>query len=214
MIIFDFDGVIANSLSVCQAACQFAVDEQNGEVKLSANPFSDLSPLTFEALAGRLQLDPRCFAADVMRYINDNQDFPPLFDGMADVLKSLSAQHNIVILSATHTPVLTAICTHHGIAPFIRQIIGGDVAGSKGEKIVNLLKPTVKSDADVDANIGERLIMVGDSVSDIDAAHFADIPAVAVTWGWQREDKLRRHGADFVAQTPAELQQILHNAVG
>lgn len=205
MIIFDFDGVIANSLSVCQAACQFAVDEQNGEVQLSANPFNDLSPLTFEALGEQLQLDPRCFAADVMRYINDNQDFPPLFDGMADVLKSLSAQHNIVILSATHTPTLTAICTHHHIMPFITDIIGGDVASSKGEKIMNLLKPTVKPD--------EKLAMVGDSVSDIDAAHFANIPAVAVTWGWQSEDKLRRHGADFVAQTPTELQQILHNAV-
>lgn len=208
MIIFDFDGVIANSLSICQAACQFAADEQKYGKPLAADAFADLSPLTFEALGEQLQLDPRCFAADVMRYINDNQDFPPLFDGMAEVLKSLSAQHSIVILSATHTPVLTAICRHHGIASFIRQIIGGDVAGSKGEKIVNLLKPQADADAD------KRLIMVGDSVSDIDAAHFADIPAVAVTWGWQREDKLRRHGADFVAQTPAELQQILHNAVG
>lgn len=201
MIIFDFDGVIADSLPICQAACQFAVTEQGGAQRLAANPFADLSPLTFEALGEQLGFDPHRFAADVMRYINDNQAFPPLFDGMVDVLKSLSAQHKIVILSATHTPILTAICQHHGIDACISQILGGDIEGSKGEKIITRLKPQATANA--------NRVMVGDSVSDIDAAHAADVPAVAVTWGWQREKKLRIHGADFIADTPEKLQKIV-----
>lgn len=201
MFIFDFDGVIADSLACYQKACQAAAAMQNSSIQLPSNPFTNLSIVTFEALAESHQLDPKRFSSDVTEHIKTNQLLPPLFDDMAHTLEVLAQSQAIFILSATHTSVLQSICRHHHIAQYISGMIGGDISGSKGEKITQLLKPK--------AAHGETVIMVGDSVSDIDAAHAANIPAVGVTWGWQSADKLRSHGADHMVDTPNQLLELL-----
>lgn len=201
MFIFDFDGVIADSLACYQKACQAAAATQNSSLQLPSNPFANLSIVTFEALAESHQLAPKRFSGDVTQHIKENTILPPLFDGMADTLKVLAQEQTLFILSATHTAILQSICQHHHIAQYISGMIGGDINGSKGEKITKLLKPKAAN--------GETVIMVGDSVSDIDAAHAANIPAVAVTWGWQSADKLRSHGANHMVDTPNQLLELL-----
>lgn len=201
MFIFDFDGVIANSLSHCQQACQAATAAQGSPIQLAANPFENLAPVTFEALACSMQLNPQRFTESVMQHLNCVTTYPALFDGMAESLCALAQISRIFILSATHTPQLQAICQHHGIDSYISGIIGGDIAGSKGEKIIQQLQPQ--------ATPHESIIMIGDSVSDIDAAHTANITAVAVTWGWQSQTKLRSHNPHHIVHTPQQLRELL-----
>lgn len=115
---------------------------------------------------------------DVMRYINTKDAIPALFDGMATVLGKCAAQTGIFISSATYKPLLRYICAHHGIAAIITDIIGVDVPSTKGEKIIQRLKPKIVPN--------KTIYMVGDSVSDMDAACIAEITPIGVAWGWQR----------------------------
>lgn len=57
MIIFGFDGVIADLLSLCRDGCQFVAGEQGKHRPLADNPFLDLNPVTFEALGEKLGLN-------------------------------------------------------------------------------------------------------------------------------------------------------------
>ncbi|HXP91237.1 MAG TPA: HAD hydrolase-like protein [Fibrobacteria bacterium] len=53
------------------------------------------------------------------------------------------------------------------------------------------------------------LVLIGDETRDVDAARKAQVPMVAVTWGYNTADALREAGATRLAQDVGELRRIL-----
>ena len=47
--------------------------------------------------------------------------------------------------------------------------------------------------------------MVGDSISDIEAARAGGINSIAVSWGWQSRSLLQNHDPDMLFDTPADM---------
>ena len=56
---------------------------------------------------------------------------------------------------------------------------------------------------------GDGAVMVGDRKYDIDGAHQAGIPCIAVEYGFGNKEEFLRHGADAVAADARELAQLL-----
>ena len=52
-------------------------------------------------------------------------------------------------------------------------------------------------------------LFVGDSSVDIETAHNASLAACGVTWGFRSRESLVAAGADFLADTPEELREIV-----
>lgn len=82
----------------------------------------------------------------------------------------------------------------------------------------NLPGTPVKPDPGVARGILEKLnarpeetLMVGDSDVDIRTGHNAGLKACGVTWGFRSRENLVNAGADFLADTPAELEKLLMN---
>lgn len=195
MILFDFDGVLADSKSTCLAACKRAAHTQGATFRFGTDTFSELDPLTFEALAERHNLDPTKFAADVAQAVKNNPTKSAAFPGIHDMVVRLSITHTLAVISASHRDVISDVLTKSGIDTSFSNITGGDAIGNKTEKIQHLISQT-----------GEmHNVFVGDAVSDIKAARAAGIPVIAVSWGWQPRERLLQETPDHIADTPHDL---------
>ncbi|MFC3613630.1 HAD family hydrolase [Lutimaribacter marinistellae] len=192
MYCFDFDGVIADSRAVCLAACEHACQVRGGALG-DADPFATLDPLTFEAIATQRGLDPAVFARDVSDYVASQPQVSTLIPGMGDALHALAETAPLAIISATHGKVLRRFLDAHDLAACFDHVIGGDAGLSKAEVLKRL----------ADHAETRPTVMVGDAISDIRAAHAADLPCIAVTWGWQPRHMLT--GADRIVSAPADL---------
>lgn len=198
MFVFDFDGVIADTLESYQHVCQKAAVICGSDTELDKNPFAELDPVTFEALGEKLAINGNRYAAVVASEMCAYPDIPKLFEGMTETLALLSERIPLAVLSASHSDVLNKILTFHGIDKYFASIIGGDIAGSKSEKLIK-----------IKSQYTPHIIMVGDSVSDMDAAKKAKVKSIAVSWGWQKKQKLAGRQPDYIINSPKDLLSVM-----
>lgn len=203
MIIFDFDGVLADSLQTCIAACTIAAKSQGKVLAFGENTFAELDPLTFEALAERHGLEPRRFAGEVAEAVSDNPVRSPLFKGVVQTLNLLAQTQPLSVVSASHNAVIRSVLGQEDLDRLMTHIIGGDTRGHKAAKINGLISDRPH----------ETHVMVGDAVSDMHAACTAGICTVGVSWGWQSPDRLLTAGADAIARSSEELASICLNLI-
>ncbi|MCZ0813463.1 MAG: HAD family hydrolase [Pseudomonadota bacterium] len=199
LIVFDFDGVIADSLSPCANACQVAARDMGSARRLEANPFRDLDPLTFETLARALSLDPVAFADTVSRHLAARPVYAPLFPGMDQVIHALSRRAHIAIVSASRSDVIRGFLAKHDLAEDVARVLGRDHSGTKAQKLAALRRHWPEG----------GFVMIGDGISDMHAARAAGAVAVGVGWGWQDARQLGAHGAAVIADTPCALLAVL-----
>ncbi|MCU9838984.1 HAD family hydrolase [Ruegeria sp. WL0004] len=199
MVVFDFDGVIADSLGICTRACIHAARQQGCTRPLAENPFAGLEQVSFEGLAAKLGLDTRAFAADACSYLEHCQEIAPVFPGMAETLQHVASSGRLCILSASPRSTIEPFLQFHGCYEHVSVILSRDIPGGKAGKLKALQRAAPEP----------VTCMVGDGVSDIAAAKQAGIPPVGVAWGWQAPELLREAGADFIADTPVHIVGIV-----
>lgn len=200
MLIFDFDGVLADTLEVYAQVCHEVANNLGHQQPLPANPFADLDPVTFEAMGRKLGLNEEEFAIEVALAAKGQTMMPALFEGIPEVIFALSNKMPLAVLSAGNSNIIKGILTHHKIAHYFTFILGGDSGGSKTDKLIQLKK-----------QYGDGLVMIGDSASDIDAANQAGLRSIAVTWGWQTESLLATRSPTYFASAPEQLLQIVEH---
>lgn len=57
----------------------------------------------------------------------------------------------------------------------------------------------------------ENIVFIGDETRDIEAAKKARIKTIAVSWGINKEELLKKHNPDYLARAPKDLIEILKN---
>lgn len=195
MIIFDFDGVLADSLQVCLTACNNAARNQGADLTFATDAFATLNPVTFEALAEHHGLDPSPFARDVAAAVSASPVRSAIFDGIDTALFELARLNRLAVVSASDASVIRAVLAPSGLDRLMDPVIGGDTPGTKAEKISKLVAESLSAPH----------VMVGDAASDILAARAAGIAAISVTWGWQTPAHLAAHNPDAIVETPQDL---------
>lgn len=199
MLLFDFDGVIADSLEIYANICAQAARKLGYHGPLSKTPFAELDHISFEALAQQLGLCPGTFTSEACRLFDQRHAVAPLFDGMAETVTLLAKEHPLGILSASPAGFIERCLRKHGLDGAFSLVLTRDDTGTKAQKIAAV------------QHEGRHipLALIGDGVSDIRAATDTGLLPVGVSWGWQSPDRLLQAGAGFVAKSPAELRTIL-----
>jgi len=206
LIIFDYDGVLADTLEDLLQFGQEACNKLGVKHLARKDDLASLEVMSF-ASYGRacgvpehlvdefVQICLNCFA--------EKKSPPAIFNGLSNIIRHLAVNHAIAIVTTNSSQNVNAFLVKHGLEGFIHAVYGVDSPGSKAQKISiardRLLADTKK----------ESVFMVGDSLSDVYAAKDASVTSVAVTWGHQSLEYLLRGNPDYVVAYPQNLIEII-----
>jgi phosphoglycolate phosphatase len=193
---FDFDGVIADSLNGQSGAFVETMAENGLHHLASPERFLDfLDDNWFASLAAAGV--PHEVAGQVDDSIGELPS-PELFPGMAAVMERLAEAHTVVVITSSRTGFVERILEEHGVTA-VTEVIGSDKDVSKTRRI-----KAARS------RFGpERPAWyVGDTVGDIVEARDAGVRTVAAAWGWHGPERLGRAHPDRLAHEPHDLLDI------
>ena len=196
LIMFDFDGVIADSLDEQSRAFVDTLRAHGLDELATRSTFLDFTETNwFEALDGAGL--PESVVTEIENAFGAVPS-PSLFPEMAGVIERLAAEHPVVVITSSRTADVEAILGEHGVTG-VAEVIGGDVEQSKTRKIRSARR-----------RYGESLEAwyVCDTVGDVHEARDAGAVTVGVAWGWHGEERLLGAGPDRMARRPADLLDL------
>jgi HAD superfamily hydrolase (TIGR01549 family) len=203
LILFDFDGVLADTLNDLLQFGQEACDELGVKHTAVAHDLNSLETMSFATYGRQLEVPESLvdeFVRRCLEKIAAKKSPPAIFAGLAEVVRVLSVGHVLGIVTTNSTRNVKAFLTEHGLEDCFRVIHGIDSPGSKAEKISKARKRFSKQN--------EAAFMIGDSASDIQAAKEASVQSIAVGWGHQSLERLVAVKPDYVVHAPMELLKI------
>jgi phosphoglycolate phosphatase len=201
LFLFDFDGVLADSLDLYADAVTRCLDRIGTPiVKCKEDYLALFDGNYYESLAARgVDLVVFTRAAKEIFPAIDYDAMKP-FPGLIPVLNALQKDHLLAVVSSNGSPTIRKMLARFGFDPYFREIFGADFLFSKKEKIDHAIKKYGIS--------REMAFYIGDTGGDILEARAAGIMSVAVTWGWHDRERLLAVCPDFLVDTPEGLLTI------
>lgn len=194
LVLFDFDGVLADTLLICF------------DINKGAQP--DLSLEEYKSFFhGNIHAAIDSNKTRKMKIDNFDEQYSVrtrelrVPNEMIDVVKNLASDSNLAIISSTSTSLIKDILDTQNVSEYFKEILGSDVHKSKIVKIKMLIEKYKIQPADA--------LYITDTVGDILEAREAGVRAIAVTWGFHSEETLRKAEPANVVSTPAELLQSI-----
>lgn len=204
LLIFDFDGVIADTFADMLKFAQEICDELGVLHSVLPSDLRELEVMSFTTF-GRACEVPEIhtseFARRCVRKFAQKETPPAIFDGLAGVIRGLAQEYILVIVTGNTAENVNVFLVHHGLQDCFRMVYGVDIPASKARKIQMAQKRFETG--------SESVYFVGDSLGDLHAAREAGVKSVAVGWGHQSLDMLVGGRPDATVHSPAELYAIL-----
>lgn len=204
ILIFDYDGVIADSLAFFMpkviAACK-----KNGSEKV--NTKNDFLQLFDGNLYERL-IESGISKEKLPNMLKDFQagfkelSTIKLFNGIKEMLEKLSKKNKLFIITSNLTNIIEESLKLKNLNYF-EEVIGADKEISKVKKI-ETIKAKFKN-----CNI----FYIGDTKGDIIEGKQSNVKTIAVTWGWHSKDRLEEENPDFIVDSPNELVLLFENSI-
>ncbi len=203
ILIFDFDGVMADTR-------QFMLDvtgEICAQLGYPCNPTTAdqeaLDVMSFDNLGRQVGLPEHLipeYNRRILAVFNDHPQPMPAVDGIGKVIAQLARIYRLGLVTGNGAGVVRKYLVHYGLEEYFEVVFTLEDPGSRVEKIQRILATLGNGTA--------RAYMIGDAVSDIQAARQAGICSVAVAWGHQSLVKLRQAGPDIIVNQPADLLML------
>ncbi len=206
LILFDFDGVLADTLGDLLQFGQEACDELGVKHTATQDDLSSLEVMSFATYGQQLEVPDHLIDEFVRRCLakfGEKKSPPDIFKGLDEVVRELSTRNVIGVITGNSSENVKAFLAEHGLGGCVRAIYGVDSPGSKVEKISQAQNQFTAK--------GEAVFMVGDSASDVRAAKEAGVKSIAVSWGHQSAETLLRARPDYLIHSPGELLQVIEN---
>ncbi|WP_341734932.1 HAD-IA family hydrolase [Microcoleus sp. EPA2] len=203
VIIFDFDGTLADTIDVLlsitnRLSVEFGFKSATKEELAQLSTLTPWQLLTYSGISlFKLPVLIRKLKAELRKEIPNIQ----LFAGIKEVLLELKTQGFTlgIITSNSRENVLVSMKNNglEGVFDFI------DSATTFGKhKIIYRWLRRENFNP-------EQVVYVGDEIRDIEAAKRTGIKVIAVSWGFNSQSALAAHYPDFLIEHPQELIGII-----
>jgi len=206
MVIFDFDGTLADSFGWFLAVLD-DVAKRYGFRRVRPDEVADFRRLDARQILERLAL-PRWklpLVAAHMRSLQAKADIHP-FPGIPELIDDLSRSGlRLALVSSNAAANVRRVLGPDTIARFDHLDCGAGVFGKAGRLRTVLRRARVAA---------AQTIAVGDEIRDIDAARATGLRAGAVSWGYTDADALAARSPDFLVHSLNELRAELIEQAG
>jgi phosphoglycolate phosphatase len=214
MILFDLDGTLVQT----REASWLVFEKVNKKFDLGINTpeafYALFSTNVFEGLREKCGDESR--AAEVKTYFFElllAEYRPAVIPGMRRVVQSLASRIPLAVVSSNAMGAIRNVLDEVNLSQCFGHVFSGDVDPDKKSVIQKVLndpsyglgrRGTHSYDEANGAQLGD-VVLVTDTVGDVNAAKVAGARAVGVSWGMHTPERLRDAGAEFVAVWPEEL---------
>ncbi len=203
LVIFDFDGVLADSFEHVYDINMRAAAHVNKT--LTRDQYKKLFYGSFhKALFAELNMSPtdeEAFSTYKYEIYEDVYKQIPLFDFAVELIQTLTKKGiKLSIVSSAYEQAIKEKITKNGIDENFFFIAGMNKKG-KREKI----KESIRR-AEV---LPEESIFITDTIGDVQDAHSAGIGCIAVSWGFHTATELRTEKPEHIVHTYEDLIALL-----
>lgn len=212
LVIFDCDGTLVDG----QAAICDTMDEAFAAAKLAAPDRNEVRRMVGLSLPQALRLlapdaheDQHSIALVAYKngYRNrrtSGQLDEPLYDGMAALIERLASAGRLLgVATGKSDRGLHACLDTHGLRHRFVTLQTADRHPSKPH-------PAMLEEALSEAGVPAcEAVMVGDTTFDMEMARAAGVRAIGVAWGYHEPDELLAAGAEGVAATMEQLEEMI-----
>ena len=201
LFLFDFDGVIVDSLDVYEKTVTDCLDVIGQPLTRGREEFLELFDGNFyESLVEKgVDLDKFMNASvEILAKINyaDMRPFP----AVGPVLRELKKNHPMVVISSNDTPTIQEALGLYGLDGIFDDVLGSDFMLSKKDKILHIIDKYHVEKHDI--------YYIGDTTGDIKEGREAGVKTVGVTWGWHTKDKMLAAAPDYLFDKPEDLLKL------
>ena len=203
MVIFDFDGTLADSAAwffavINDVARRYRFRETTPEEREALRSMSTREILrTLEISAWKLPFVARHMRRRVSRHIEEI----PVFPWVDALFERLASEGVVIAIVSSNTEPNIVKVLGPATATRVRAFGGGASLFGKAKKFERMVKRLGFTPQDA--------VSVGDEVRDIQAARQVGMGTIAVSWGLASEGALRAARPDAVVSSVEELAALL-----
>ena len=202
-VIFDFDGTLANSITVGFKLANIII-EKLGMAAITDDEFALLRNKSYKDIIKAYNIPlwqiPKLLL-QLRNSVKKNLDQVHPFPGIASLLHSLEAENmRLFVLTSNSRDIVSSFLERHEITVFEDIYSEKNIFG-KAKAIERFLKLQKLSK--------EEVLYVGDEVRDAEACNSIGVDCVSVTWGFNAREILEQHNPRYIADTPQDLHKII-----
>ena len=207
-ILFDFDGTLTESGVGITRSAAYAFEQLGLPVPSQEELDTFIGPPLVSSFMqyGNMDEAQALKATELyrVRYRATGWKENRVYAGITPMLKELKKQGAyLAIASAKPEFFVRQIAEYFDIAKYFDKIVGITLETTHADKL-ELLQAALPKNHDP-----ARTAMVGDRLYDMEAGKKLGLTSIGVLYGYGTREELEASGADLIAETPAELRDML-----
>ncbi len=209
-VLFDLDGTLTDPGEGITNSVDFALSKYGIETKDKRELYKFIGPPlkdSFMKYYGFDEVKAEEAIAFYREYFRDRGIFENrVYDDVEDMLTKLYADGKTIVL-ATSKPEEFAlrILEHFGFRKYFTVVAGASMDSSRSKK-GDVIAYALSMCENIDKNTA---VMIGDREHDIIGAKENDLKSIGVLYGYGSEDELKNSGADYIAETPSDIIDLI-----
>lgn len=209
-ILFDLDGTLTDAQPGITRCIQYALSTLGYTPPVAEALRWCIGPPLHHSFARLLQTSDntviqQALTAYRQRYTASGMFENILYPQIPETLKTLrEAGYRTFVATSKPQLYAIAIIEHFHLSPLFERVYGSELDGTHSEK-GNLIRHILQ----VESLAPKATVMVGDREHDMIGAKLNQLAAIGVTYGYGTLQELQAHGADWIANAPAEIPKLL-----